>query len=285
MYPAYDAAVTARRIALPTGVTLRIATAGPRDGVPAVLLPGWGASVYMYRHAFTHLPRYGMRVTAVDLRGFGLSDKPTRRGAYTLAEYRQDVAALLDVLGLARPVLIGQSMGGGLALRFALRQPERIRGLVLINPTGLVPLRFIPLLRLVPPEAMHVLGRRAVPRALVEFILRHVAYGDASRVTEQDVDEYWAPSQLPGYVFAATASLAEFDWSPVSDHVARALRVRTTVLLGTRDRLVHNDVRAVRRLAGATVHELAGGHCVHEEQPELAYRVIGEFVAARDDAP
>jgi 4,5:9,10-diseco-3-hydroxy-5,9,17-trioxoandrosta-1(10),2-diene-4-oate hydrolase len=239
----------------------------------------------MYRHAFARLPYFGIRVIAADLRGFGLSDKPTRRGAYTIGEYTRDLTALLDVLGLARPVLIGQSMGGGLALRFALQQPDRIRGLVLINPTGLVPLRFIPLLRLVPPEAMHLLGRRAVPRPLVSFILRHVAYGDASLVTERDVDEYWAPTQLPGYVFAASASLAEFDWAPVPDDLAGALRVPATVLLGTRDRLVHNDARAVQRLARATVNELSGGHCVHEEQPEAAYRIIGEFVAAHEGRP
>jgi pimeloyl-ACP methyl ester carboxylesterase len=143
----------------------------------------------------------------------------------------------------------------------------------------------MPLLRIVPPDVMHLLGRRAVPRAMITFILRHIAYSDASLVSERDIDEYWAPTQLPGFVFAATSALAEFDWTPVSDDVAGALAVPAAVLLGTRDRLIHNDARAVSRLRGAATFELPGGHCVHEEQPEAAYQLIGEFIAGRGTAP
>ena len=46
---------------------------------PVVMLHGWGASLYMYRHALDRLPRPGLRAIAVDLRGYGLSDKPARR--------------------------------------------------------------------------------------------------------------------------------------------------------------------------------------------------------------
>ena len=61
-----------------------------------------------------------------------------------------------------------------------------------------------------------VVHERVVPRSLVALILRHLAYGDASRVTERDIDEYWAPTQLPGYVHAAHAALREFDWRPLT---------------------------------------------------------------------
>ena len=104
-------------------------------------------------------------------------------------------------------------MGGGLALRYALARPERVSTLVLINPTGLVPSRTSPLLRHSPAAIVDALGARLVPRWMIRFILRRLAYGDPTIVTERDVDEYWAPTQLPGFVHAARAALSEFDWS------------------------------------------------------------------------
>jgi pimeloyl-ACP methyl ester carboxylesterase len=278
VYPAGHLEISQRFVPLATGVTVRVAEAGPAHGVPVVMLPGWGSPLYMYRHGFERLPEYGARVIAVDLRGYGLSDKPEKRGAYSLDAYVADVDALLDALDLGRAVIVGQSMGGGLALHYALLRSERVRGVVLINPTGLVSLPFLPVLRGAPREALAMIGKRLVPRIMIGFVLRRLAYGNAALVTERDVDEYWAPTQLPGYVFAARSALSEFDWRRVTDAEASSLAVPALVILGDADRLVRNDVRAAQRLAGATVHVLEGGHCVHEEQPDEAYRLIGEFV-------
>ena len=280
VYPAGHLEISQRFIPLATGVTVRVAEAGPADGVPVVMLPGWASPLYMYRHGFERLPKYGIRAIAVDLRGYGLSDKPEQRGAYSLDAYVADVDALLDALDLRRVVIVGQSMGGGLALHYALRRSERLRGVVLINPTGLVGLPFVYLLRGTPRNALALVGKRLVPRAVIGFVLRRLAYGNAALVTERDVDEYWAPTQLPGYVFAARSALSEFDWKRLTDAEAASLAVPGVVILGDADRLVRNDVRAARRLAGATVHVLEGGHCVHEEQPDEAYGLIGEFVRA-----
>lgn len=277
MFPAGRTDIHQRTLMLASGIRVRIAESGPADGPPVVMLPGWGGALYMYRHGFDALARRGCRVIAMDLRGFGLSDRPAERGAYTLGAYEADVAALLDALALPRVTLVGQSMGGGLALRYAIAHPERVSRLALINPTGLIALRFLPLLRTLPRRMALLLGRRAVPRRLVEFILRYLAYGDASKVTEQDIDEYWAPTQLPRYVYAARAALGEFDWRPVSDAEAASLSVRTIVVLGKSDRLVPNTDKAARRLANATVHWFPGGHCAHEEQPGPVYRLIGDL--------
>jgi pimeloyl-ACP methyl ester carboxylesterase len=277
VYPAGHLEISQRFVPLATGVTVRVAEGGPAGGVPVVMLPGWGSPLYMYRHAFERLPEYGVRVIAVDLRGYGLSDKPERRGAYSLDAYIADVDALLDALHLTRAVIVGQSMGGGLALHYALRRPERIRGVVLINPTGLVSLPFLGVLRGIPRDVLTVIGRRLVPRIVIGFVLRRLAYGNAALVTEHDVDEYWAPTQLHGFVFAARSALSEFDWRRISDVEASSLAVPSVVILGNADRLVRNTTRAAQRLPGASVHVLEGGHCVHEEQPDEAYRVIGEF--------
>jgi pimeloyl-ACP methyl ester carboxylesterase len=278
MFPARSSDIAQRFITLPSGVRLRVAESGPMDGAPVVMLPGWGATIYMYRHALDELPRRGLRTIAVDLRGFGLSDRPMTRGAYTLDAYESDLLALLDALELQAPTLIGQSMGGGLALRFAIRHPERVRRLVLINPTGLIRLNFLPLLRTLPRFVASSLGPLLVPRAIVSFILRRLAYGNANLVSERDIDEYWSPTQLPGYVYAGRSALSEFDWRPLTPQEAAALTIPTLVLLGERDRLVRNDDAAANRLASATVSWLSGGHCAHEEDPATAYARIARFV-------
>jgi len=279
LFPAHSSDISQRFVDLPSGIRLRVAEAGPAGGKPVVLLHGWGANLYMYRHGLDALPRQGMRTIAVDLRGFGLSSRPLRRGAYALDEYIADLLALLDLLGLERPAIIGQSMGGGLALRFALQCPTRVSHIVLINPSSLVPLRFLPVVRAMPRFVVRALGKRFVPRWAIAFTLRRIAYGDPAVVTERDIDEYWSPTQLPGYAVAARAVLGEFDWRPVTDADARRLAVPALVILGTADRLIANNERAARRLKGAHVQSLSGGHCVHEENPTEAYRVMGDFLA------
>ena len=278
LFPAHSTDVAQRFVQLPSGIRLRVAESGPPDGSPVLLLHGWGGTLYMYRHAFDLLPRLGLRTIAIDLRGFGLSTRIEEAGAYSLDEYLDDVLALLDTLRLERVAIVGQSMGGGLTLRFALRYPERVSRIVLINPTSLVPLRFLPLVRTMPRAVVAALGKRLVPRWAVGFIMRRVAYANAKAVTQRDIDEYWAPTQLPGYTLAARGALTDFDWSVVSDAEAGSLAVPALVILGRQDRLIANTESAAKRLRGADVCWLAGGHCAHEENPAEAYRAMGEFL-------
>jgi pimeloyl-ACP methyl ester carboxylesterase len=279
LFPAHRGDISQRFVELRSGLRLRVIEAGPPSGDPVVLLHGWGGSVYMYRHGFDWLPRRGFRTIAVDLRGFGLSGRPPARGAYALREYLGDLVELFDILELEHPALVGQSMGGGLALHFALTHQERVSKIALVNPSGLVPLRFLPIVRTMPQAVVSALGRRVMPRWVVGFTLRRVAYGRPELVSERDIDEYWSLTQLPGYVATARRVLSEFDWRVVSDERAEGLAVPALVMLGTEDRLIANTERAARRLRGVRVCSLAGGHCVHEERPEEAYRVIADFFA------
>ena len=90
-----------RTVALRSGVRLRVAESGPSDGRPVVMLHGWGASLYMFRHAFERFLVPGIRAIAVDLRGYGLSDKPLADDSYSLKAFSADVDELLDELRLS----------------------------------------------------------------------------------------------------------------------------------------------------------------------------------------
>lgn len=278
LFPAERPDVVQRFVDLPSGVRLRVVESRGRasDGRSILMLHGWGACLYGFRHAFGALGE--RRVVAADLRGFGLSAKPTARGSYTLDAYVDDVRALIEQLGLEQPALMGHSMGGGLALRFALRHASSISRLVLINPTGLARISFLAGARLVPQAGAALFDGPHVPRWLVAYTLRHIAYGNAKVVGERDVDEYWAPTRLPGFVRAARATLSEFEWGALSAAEAAALSVPGLVILGTNDRLLHNDRVAAGRLANVSVCSLEGGHCVHEENPTAAYAAIRDFL-------
>lgn len=279
VYPAGAPGVSSRFVTLRTRIRVRIAESTSAAGTPVLMLPGWGASLYMYRHAFDLLPPRGFRPIAVDLRGFGFSDKPTWRRAYSTESYVEDFVALLDALALDRVSVVGQSMGGGVALHAALRHPERIANLVLINPVGLTRVAIVQPMRLPPVGVAAMLGRILVPRFVIAGVLRYLAYGDASLVTERDIDEYWAPTQVPGFVQAARRAISEFAFDPLPRDEIDALRVRSLVMLGQQDRLVRGAYDAASRIPGATIRELYGGHCVHEEHSGVSYALIGRFLA------
>ena len=281
VFPAGSTDISARVLSLPSGLRIRVVEGGEPSGDAVLLLHGWGASAFSFRHAFDRLGKSGARVVAADLRGFGLSDKPDAAGSYAAASYREDIDQLLAALGIERAFLGGHSMGGGVALQYALERSERVRGLALISPTNLVEIPLLTVPKVAPRFAARLFGRWLVPRPVVGLILRRVAYGNADLVTEAIVDQYWAPTQLPGYVYAARAALSEFDWRPIAPARAEAMTVPTVVILGAQDRLIRDAAGAARSLSGASVHEFPTGHCVHEELPEPVYGLIARHFFAR----
>lgn len=228
------------------------------------------------------LPTAGFRAIASDLRGFGLSDKP--RGdhtpSYRREDFRADLDGLVEHFGLAgRPItLIGHSLGGAIALDGASHGRAPIARLVLINPVGFAFPQSVHLLHCVPRGVVDALGPRAVPRMLAEMILRYVAFGDARAVSEQVIDQYWLPTQQPGFIGAAQATAAQFDWRPFTTGSLGALASPTLVILGRQDRIVSGGASAARLMPNAKVLELDGGHCVHEEQPDVVWPLVTDFL-------
>jgi pimeloyl-ACP methyl ester carboxylesterase len=281
LFPAGTPGIAARVIALRSGIQVRIAESGCNGDPAVVMLHGWGASLFTFHDAFARLTATGARVIAFDLRGHGLSGHPNARGSYSLEANLDDLDACLDALSLERAALVGHSLGGGIALHYALRRPDRVARLALINPVGVVPVRATWAMRLVPRWLLHRMGGRAIPRGLVELIMRYLAFGDASQITSRDVDEYWVPTQVPGFVMAIRAGIDEFDWAPLSSSTADSLSVPTLVIVGDRDRVIPHSDRGARRLHNARVVIVPGGHCVHEERPADVYRLLSDFFRER----
>lgn len=125
-------AVSTTRVSGPAGALAL--NDGGRGDLPVVLVHSLAGNSSQWSAQLDHLRRT-QRVVALDLRGHGRSEPP-RNGDYSIEGMVGDVAAVVDSLGLTRFVLVGHSMGGGVALAYAGRYPGRVAGLVLVDPIG-----------------------------------------------------------------------------------------------------------------------------------------------------
>jgi pimeloyl-ACP methyl ester carboxylesterase len=272
------------------GPEMRVAESGGASASPVLLLHGWGASIYMWRDWFAPLAAAGRRVVAVDLPGHGLSDKPDDPESYRLPALVDTIGRFVDQEGLRGADLVAQSMAGTIGIELALAEEPKVGRVVLVNPARFGRIRLQALGRAIsPPLVNHVLPL-FVTRGVVARAHRMV-FGDPSRISERDEDEYWAPSQFPAYARAMRRLLHDFDWTrPPADLMAERLRDARSemlVVLGTRDRLVRDSApyvdvlrRAGAPLVAAQVE--GGGHAVNEECPE---EVIALTMAHLDRTP
>ena len=288
MYPAGEGGIASRFLTLSSGERVHVIEAGPADGVPVLLCHGWGACVYAWSAILPALVAGGCRVLAPDLRGHGRTDESDARSAYTTPGMTAHLAAIVDALGIDRPVVVGHSMSGRIALEYAMVAPNLVRGLVLLAPIGVGSLRWF--MRWTAP--LLALGARLGPIAIPRWVIRVVAgaaTGWLRRPSARDIDEYWAPSQWRKFGRAIHRLLIHFDWSALPpDRIAR-LPFHVAVVLGELDPLVVIDGRETfaARLAPQRVVTVArAGHIVTDEIPGVAseeiLRLVAGLVATRD---
>ena len=238
MYPAGEAGITSRHVTLPSAERVHVVESGPPDGLPVLLCHGWGACVYSWAGMLPALAAAGYRAIAVDMPGHGRSDAGNEGFGYTVQAMTARVAAIVETLGIDRPVIVGHSMSGRIALQYALDRPDRVRGLALLAPIGVGSLR--PSIKRVgqPLLAAGVwLGPLAIRRWVVGLVM-NAATGRLRRPSPRDVDEYWAPSQWGKYARAIHALLRDFDWRALGAATIGSLPMPVVIVLGELDPLV-----------------------------------------------
>ncbi|MEP7228453.1 MAG: alpha/beta hydrolase, partial [Gemmatimonadales bacterium] len=127
-----DRSMNPTQVAGPAGVMA--VDDGGSGGLPVVLVHSLAGNSTHWSRQLAHLRRT-RRAVALDVRGHGRSERPSN-GDYTIAGMAGDVAAVADTLGLDQFVLVGHSMGGGVALAYAGAHPDRVAGLFLVDPIG-----------------------------------------------------------------------------------------------------------------------------------------------------
>jgi pimeloyl-ACP methyl ester carboxylesterase len=239
------------------------ASADAPHGTPIVFIHGSGASHRVWGEQVRALGEI-TRAVALDLPGHGRSAPP---GRATMEAYRDVVLGLLDALGLARAVIVGHSLGGGIAQTLALSHPDRVAGLGLIG-TGAR-------LRVLPQILDGILSPREFDQT-VEFIVDH-AYApglDAAARARARADLRACPPQVTHGDFAACNA---FDvMTRLSD-----IRAPTVVICGRADQMtpVKYSEYLVAHIPNARLVVVEdASHSVMLEQPDAVNRALVEFM-------
>ena len=265
------------------GMRVHLRDEGIRDDpVPIVLLHGTSASLHTWDGWVAALATE-RRVIRFDLPGFGLTG-PAPDGDYRIERYVEFMAAMLDALGVAHCVLVGNSFGGTVAWQTALALPPgRVQKLVLVDAAGYplvsesVPIAF----RIARVPVLSSLMAVTLPRRLVESSVRNV-YGDPDRITPELVDRYYEISLREGN---RTALVERFAQAPHGQHADRIgeIQVPTLILWGGRDRLIPPEHGASfqRDIVRSRLDVFPGlAHVPHEEEPVATVAVVRVFLSS-----
>jgi len=115
------------------GIRLHVVQAGPKSGIPVVLLHGFPEFWYGWRHQIPALVEAGCRVIVPDQRGYNLSDKPKGIQNYDVYTLAKDIIGLIDALGYEKVNLVGHDWGANVAWVLANKYPERLHKLSIMN--------------------------------------------------------------------------------------------------------------------------------------------------------
>lgn len=106
------------------GLQLKVVIEG--EGPDVLLVHGFSDSHQIWRHQIPDLVKAGFRVIAPDLRGFGVSEAPTGKGAYQVANFVSDLLGILDALQIGKVRLVGHDWGAVCTWAFTIAHPERV---------------------------------------------------------------------------------------------------------------------------------------------------------------
>jgi len=262
----------------------RIAYLDQGQGPPLILIHGYGGSMWQWEYQQTPLAAH-FRVITPDLIGSGFSDKPDLD--YRPEELIETVRGLMDGLGLSTATLIGNSMGGGVAVGMALTHPERVDRLVLIDslPDHVRERLTSPLMRRAVETHVPVwlarfgawlFGGRTTDAVLKEIVYDHTLLTptvlDRSNRNRQRAD-------LIAPLLSIRNSLPRWE----QDYATKFKEIRHTTLIlwGEHDRLfppqVGRDLQAA--IPGSRLIVIPdAGHIPQWEQPQAVNRHLIDFL-------
>ena len=258
--------------------------AGVGNDRTIVLLHGGGPGASSWSNFARNIPvlAKNFHVIAVDQPGYGQSDKPTEHPQYFVhsASALHDLLDTLEISG--RVDLLGNSLGGGAAVRFALDYPDRAGRLVLMGPGGLSVNLFAP----DPTEGVKNLGKFSYQptRENLEAFLRIMVF-DQKLITPELVDERFAAASTPESLAAAKAmgksfSSGDFELGMLWRE-AYKLRQRVLLIWGREDRVNPLDgaLVALKMIPRAQLHVFGGcGHWAQLEKFDEFNRLATDFL-------
>ncbi|MGC9503199.1 alpha/beta fold hydrolase [Baaleninema sp.] len=269
----------------------RIAYTASGEGTPLLLIHGFGASIGHWRNNIPAFAEAGYRVYALDLLGFGDSDKPAL--GYALELWRDLISDFWTEFIKEPTVFAGNSIGALLALMLAAEHPDRTDGIVLLNCAGglnhrpeelNLPLRVVmgTFAKLVSSKwfGSFLFDRVRQPHR-IRGTLRQV-YGNREAVTDELVQMLYAPSCHPGaqQVFASILSAPA---GPKPSELLPQVQCPMLVLWGEDDPWTPVKGSQIFQDWGkrhpVTFHSIPKtGHCPHDERPEIVNSLVLDWL-------
>ncbi|WAC54212.1 alpha/beta fold hydrolase [Gordonia sp. SL306] len=263
----------------------RVAYRDAGDGDTLLLIHGMAGSSATWDAVIPALARR-YRIIAPDLPGHGDSDKP--RGDYSLGAFAAFLRDLLDEIGIDKVTVIGQSLGGGVAMQFTYQHPDYCERLVLIGSGGLGPdvnwmLRF-----LAAPGAELILPIIA-PKPVLRVGETVRSWASSAGIRSPRADQTWrAYASLSD---AATRRAFLRTLRAVVDHRGQAVsalnrlylnaELPTQLIWGDKDNIipVAHGIAAHEAIPGSRLEILPGvGHYPHAEAPDKVVRILDDFL-------
>ena len=251
-----------------------------------ILLHGFGASLFSWREVMDDFAARG-RVVAYDRPAFGLTSRPMPgewkgESPYSMNANVELLSALMDALGVDRATLVGNSAGGTVSVAFALKYPDRVESLILVDPAlggggGRFPQWALPLLAT--PQMRHVgpLLVRSIADSGNDTI--RLAWHNPALVTEDIVAGYRKPLTAKNWdraLYEFTIASRAMAWK---DRFAE-LTMPVIVITGDDDRIVPTEqsIQVSKEIPGAQLAVLKDcGHVPHEECPAAFLSAVGDF--------
>jgi pimeloyl-ACP methyl ester carboxylesterase len=250
-----------RRLVSVDGVLLSILEAGTGD--PVIFVHGVVTTSNIFRsYVGAYSPDY--RGVAVDLRGYGDSDKP--ESGFDIDQFAKDLIGLADRLGFVKPVWVGVSMGGMIVQRLALDYPTRFRALVLVSTTDGPMILDKDIDTIGAPRDYRTVSKR--------IILDSFPPGTEPALHQPLVSKI--PTWNATVLREALRSMSQFD---VHSRLSQ-IDVPTLVMVGAKDDVATVAIAKgiVKEMRGAQLAEFNTGHFIMAEDPQAFGAVLGKFL-------
>ncbi|QQK07597.1 alpha/beta fold hydrolase [Miniphocaeibacter halophilus] len=235
-------------------------------GYPLIFIHGSGPGVSAYANWRLVLPKVAEKAHcyAMDMLGFGYSDKPTDV-KYGMKIWTQQIVDFMDALNIEKADFVGNSFGGSLALSMALKYPERVRKLIMMGPMGV---EFD-----ISYGLNEVWGYKPSKENMLKLI--QLFCYNQEYATEELAEVRFKASTEPGFQEAFSSMFPEprqnsVDDMSFTDEEIKTVKNQTMIVHGREDKVipVDNAFRLIKLIENAELHVF--GHCGHWTQIERA---------------
>ncbi len=258
---------------------------GDAKNPPMILIHGYTASVYVWKTAAPMLAEAGFRVIAVDLLGFGYSEKPAWFD-YSIQGQARMVSRFMNNLGIGRATIVGSSYGGAVALNLTLDNPEAVEKLVLVDAVCNDEPKNHPILKL---ASVRGIGEAITPflcdsKAFMRFRMQGtLAPANHHMITEERIESIRRPLHAADGHHSVLATSRNWHADRLEQD-AHLINQQTLIIWGDQDTVIpiKNGYKLHEEILNSRFVILKDcGHVPQEEKSQLFTELVSEFAHDR----